>query len=170
MQFNREEFKKKHENKQAKSLNMMIKGFAANDKMNFKQEKISALRELLDKNPCKDLEFAHKYIQKSQSAGDRGIDFSLTFSEYKKLLSRKTCAYTGATMNSLRESPNQRTLDRFDSSKGYISGNVYAVTVQANAVKNLLFEDPESKFRMSPNDAKSMIDTIFKLAKQAGKG
>ena len=96
-----------------------------------------------------DVQAARKLIQLYQSADRRGKDFDLTAADVKRLLRRKRCAYTGVTMTRSAQDaplmPTDRTIDRLDPSKGYVKGNVFAVTHQANRLKNELFEWQKSE-------------------------
>jgi hypothetical protein len=99
----------------------------------------------------KDVELAKKYITKATRAEKANIDFELSFFEYKKLMNRKTCAYSGLVFSEVNEKnewkhPWQgRTIDRIDNSKGYISGNVVAVCNGVNKLKSQ-WEDPNLIF------------------------
>ena len=64
-----------------------------------------------------------------------GRDFSLTVSQIKQLYRRKTCTYTGVKFVDEEGHPLQRTFDRVDSSKGYVTGNVVACTQRINTLK-----------------------------------
>lgn len=71
-------------------------------------------------------------------------EFSLTISEIKQLFRRKTCTYTGVTFVDEENHPLQRTFDRVDSSKGYVTGNVVACTQRINSLKgNATLEEVE---------------------------
>lgn len=77
-----------------------------------------------------------KFSKIQRCAKARDIEFNLT-KEYLNELYQKQhgiCAITGDTLSDINES----SLDRIDSSKGYIEGNVQWVTVQANKCKHVL--------------------------------
>lgn len=80
-----------------------------------------------------DLKVARKYIALEQSAKERGIDFSLTIVGLRNLLSAKHCFYTGVEFTN--NGHTSRTIDRVDSSKGYITGNVVACCARVNQAK-----------------------------------
>lgn len=82
-----------------------------------------------------DIEIAIKYANKFRSSVDRGISFTLTFSEYKKLITAKTCYYTKVRLNPFPGYPNTLTIDRIDASKGYIKGNCVTCAADLNAKK-----------------------------------
>lgn len=85
-----------------------------------------------------------KFSKIQRSAKVRGIEFNLT-KEYLNDLYQKQlgiCAITGDKLPSINES----SLDRIDSSKGYIEGNVQWVTVQANKCKHILSMQELYKF------------------------
>lgn len=82
-----------------------------------------------------DGDYAAKYLAKIRSTTDRGIEFTLTFNEYKRLLKIKRCFYTRDTLTFHPGLPNSFSLDRIDASKGYIKGNVVACTSDMNRKK-----------------------------------
>lgn len=86
-----------------------------------------------------DLQVARKYSQLLSSAISRNLPFNLTLSDVKKLLLRKTCFYTKVEFDPNCEK-KKRTVDRLDSKKGYVKGNVVACTAEANAMKEHFFE------------------------------
>ena len=66
----------------------------------------------------------------------RKIEFNLTIEYLWNLYitQNRKCAITGSELPNILEA----SLDRIDSSKGYIEGNVQWVTVQANKCKHIL--------------------------------
>ena len=81
-----------------------------------------------------------KLVQLKQSAISRGIEFDLSFRTVKRLLLQKNCYYTGKKMTNT--GLNARSIDRVDSSLGYIEGNVVACTTDINSKKtNLSVEE-----------------------------
>ena len=77
---------------------------------------------------------AKKLVQLKQSAESRGKVFSLSFSTVKRLLTTKKCFYTGVEFGP-NDTPQGRTIDRVDTDKGYIEGNVVACTFEINQKK-----------------------------------
>ena len=86
-----------------------------------------------------DVEVAKKLINIYQSAMDRKLEFSLSFESVKNLLRHQTCYYTGRKFES--EGPYSRSIDRVDSAKGYIEGNVVSCTIDINGKKSNLSDD-----------------------------
>ena len=84
-----------------------------------------------------DLYVARKLIAKKSNADQRGIEFKLSFTAMKNLLSSKKCYYTGVPLTSEPDKANSLTIDRIDSSKGYVSGNVVACSKQFNQLKEV---------------------------------
>jgi hypothetical protein len=85
-----------------------------------------------------DYEIAKKLVQLKQSATHRNLDFNLSFVTVKRLMLAKTCFYTGAKFSKEIE----RSVDRVDSSSGYVEGNVVPCTTQINTKKaNLTHEE-----------------------------
>jgi hypothetical protein len=86
-----------------------------------------------------DVEVAKKLINIYQSAMDRKLEFNLSFESVKNLLRHQTCYYTGRKFEA--EGPYSRSIDRVDSAKGYIEGNVVSCTIDINGKKSNLSED-----------------------------
>jgi hypothetical protein len=111
-----------------------------------------------------DVVLARKYVKKADRAKKSGTEFTLSFSEYKRLMNRKTCAYSGLRFSELDEHNAWKnpwlgiTLDRIDNSKGYIPGNVVPICNGINQLKSQ-WENP-----MIPLDEKMTIKIITKLA------
>lgn len=106
-----------------------------------KKEKTAEKKEETKSSEISDLEVAKKMIKISQSAESRKLDFNLTFETVKRLMSYKTCYYTGKPFGE-EGSLAARSFDRVDSSKGYVEGNVVACTVDINQKKaNLTVEE-----------------------------
>ena len=78
-----------------------------------------------------DLQVAKKLISMHKTAAERGIKFDLPFLSLKNLLRAKRCYYTGE----LFTKANPVTVDRVDSSLGYVKGNVVACTHDFNSRK-----------------------------------
>ena len=97
-----------------------------------------------------DLAAAKKLINLEQSAKARNLDFNLNFATVKKLIQTKKCFYTGIAFE--KAGPHSRTIDRIDTAKGYIKGNVVAATVEFNGKKaNLTLEDIRILFHKTKN-------------------
>ena len=86
-----------------------------------------------------DVEVAKKLLNIYQSAMDRKLEFNLSFESVKTLLKFQTCYYTGRKFDN--DGPYSRSIDRIDSSKGYIEGNVVSCTVDINGKKSNLSDD-----------------------------
>lgn len=113
-----------------------------------------------------DQKLANKYLRKIDNARSRKIEFNLTFSEYKRIMTRKRCAYTGfpLTMHtSGNPQGNDVTLERIDETKGYTFENCIAVSYTANNVKSV-FENTGAPLNV--DDAIRMFANIDKLKKK----
>jgi len=86
-----------------------------------------------------DVEVAKKLLNIYQSAADRKLEFNLSFESVKTLLKFQTCYYTGRRFDN--DGPYARSIDRIDSAKGYIEGNVVSCTVDINGKKSNLSDD-----------------------------
>lgn len=82
-----------------------------------------------------------RYLNKFKDAYERDIPFELTFNQFKKILSRKVCPFSGRVMTDDENQPDSRSLDRIDASKGYIRGNVIACSYRINCIKSNLTEE-----------------------------
>jgi hypothetical protein len=106
---------------------------------------------------------ARKYRDKVTSSKTRNIEFKLTLGEFRQLLMRKNCAYTGIPLT-LHVQGNQThtylSIERVDNSKGYVKGNVISVCHAANNIKSV-FEDPNTF--LSVKDAVMMFASISKM-------
>jgi len=102
---------------------------------NNKREKNSKSKEFIPT----DVEVAKKLLNIYQSAMDRKLDFNLSFESVKTLLKFPSCYYTGRKFD--QEGPYARSIDRVDSSKGYIEGNVVSCTIDINGKKSNLSDE-----------------------------
>jgi hypothetical protein len=77
-----------------------------------------------------------KYNKYERSAKTRNIEFAVSieylWNQFKK--QKQICAITGDYLPDI----NKASLDRIDSKKGYVEGNVQWVTIQANKSKHIL--------------------------------
>ena len=94
----------------------------------------------------------HRAINKWTSIRDRclekGLDFDLTVADVRRLISRKKCFYTDIDMQLAYDSGQThhcRSIDRVDSSKGYVRGNVVACSMAVNKLKSDLTIDDIEK-------------------------
>jgi len=96
---------------------------------------------------ARDIEFqskvAKRFLSKKSDAERRGIEFTLSLRSIENLLSAKHCYYTGFLLTENSDSQGHqvatgRTIDRIDSSKGYIKGNVVACCYAANQLKAMV--------------------------------
>lgn len=108
-----------------------------------------------------DIHIARKYINKYNNARDQHIEFRLNLASFKNLMNAKRCYYTGIVMTTKLRGKTikatDRTVDRIDSSKGYIKGNVVACCHTANKMKGTL---ESHEFMISMKAMKKIIKTI----------
>lgn len=90
-------------------------------------------------------ELAKKYIGKINDARSRHIDFTLSFNDYKNLLKRTKCYYTGVTLvpgtATGTQPDNAFTLDRKDSNVGYTKENTVPCSNRVNQIKSAFNKD-----------------------------
>lgn len=90
------------------------------------------------KEPTIDSLVANKYLALQNSANSRDIEFTLTLSDVRSLLTSKKCFYSGVLLTDKTDSENQRTIDRVDNNKGYVKNNVVACAKSLNLLKGSL--------------------------------
>ena len=100
-------------------------------------EKAAFVPEIIDplfkKGKVTDLDVASKITQLNRSALDRKLHFSLSFKTVKRLLTVKRCFFTNVEFQPT--GPYSRSIDRIDTTLGYIEDNVVACTVDINGKK-----------------------------------
>lgn len=113
-----------------------------------------------------DLLIMRKYKHKVDNARERGLEFTLTFAQFRNIYTRTRCAYTGRklTVSTTQPQPaTDLTVERIDSSRGYVPGNCIAVCATSNNIKGI-FEDPATPLNVQ--DAINMFANIAKMLKK----
>ena len=108
-----------------------------------------------------DFEIAARYIKKRENAISRGIEFTLTLGQYKRLMLTKRCYYTGVELKKEDFEPHYRTVDRFDSQKGYTKENCVACSGRVNSIKNHLFEMEGGSLRLGEDLMIKMLNKMI---------
>lgn len=85
-------------------------------------------------NPTDD-KVVSKYVSIREKCKKEGLEFNLSLTSVRNLLRAKKCFYTGTEFGT---NETARSVDRVDSSKGYVKGNVVACTVRVNSFKSNL--------------------------------
>ena len=85
-----------------------------------------------------------------QSAKRRGLDFNLTESYLENLSFPITCPILHVPLEyGKREySEFKPSIDRIDSTKGYVKGNIQILSIKANRAKNNLSKEELEKFAL----------------------
>ena len=81
----------------------------------------------------------NKWISIKDRCLKKGLDFDLTVADVRKLITRKYCYYTGIDMQDAYDTGKThhcRSIDRVDSSKGYVKGNCVACSMAVNKLKS----------------------------------
>jgi hypothetical protein len=115
-----------------------------------------------------DIEVAKKMINLQQSAISRNIEFDLSFETVKSLLLRTHCYYTGTKFED--DGKLSFSVDRIDSKRGYIEGNVVACTIDINSKKsnltieeiNLIYQKIQKWFTVTAKPKKTKQTTLKK--------
>lgn len=84
------------------------------------------------------------FRNKIKNAQQRGIEFKLTRAQYDRIMANKICAYTGLECDNNTEM-YKVSLERVDSTKGYVVGNVIPCMRVVNSIKNNRDTLPELK-------------------------
>lgn len=86
-----------------------------------------------------------KWHSLKRRCSDKGLPFSLTVAQIKKLQTAKTCFFTGAEFtNKPQDKP---TFDRLEPVLGYVNGNVVVCTQKVNLLKaDLTFDEIEKMY------------------------
>lgn len=107
------------------------------------------------------LAVSRKFYQKYLNAQNRKIEFDLNLTTIRNLLRAKTCPYTGITMHiyvGMKQGDtipdDSLSIERVDNDKGYVKGNVIAVSHKAN----------KNRGDISPKQ----IEKMYKLMKKRG--
>jgi ribosome-interacting GTPase 1 len=90
----------------------------------------------MTKSKMDDIDIAKKLVQLQQSAASRNLEFNLTFKTVKRLMTVKRCYYTEVPFED--EGSLARSIDRVDTNRGYVEGNVVACTIDINGKKSNL--------------------------------
>lgn len=85
-----------------------------------------------------DLRVARSYNSKNDDARSRNLQFSLTLSDWTKLMSEPVCPYSGKRFSHKGGGSDSRTMERINASLGYTVDNTIAVTSAANSEKSNL--------------------------------
>jgi len=91
-----------------------------------------------------DVQLARAYLNKHKNAVSRGIEFTLTLADMRKLLKKKTCYYTGQKLTFNNGDQNRLSLDRVDNKLGYTKENTVACCHWVNQWKNAVLENTGS--------------------------
>ncbi len=92
----------------------------------------------------RDILDARTYINKRDHAAEKGQDFTISLGEWLDLRKTFKCPITGlelefdAKPGDSRIPDNKWTVDRIDPRKGYIPGNVIAMSFLANSAKGMV--------------------------------
>lgn len=118
-----------------------------------------------------DIQIAHRYVAKIESAKSKGIDFSLSFCEFKRLMFTQRCRISRVLLtDSVGRGgtllQTDRTIDRIDASKGYETGNVMAVCHGVNNFKSR-FEGDSSV--VTPKIALKILSEMVKRERKKKK-
>ena len=144
----KEEFRKSCALKTNEQLKTLKKSIANNPSNIKREEQLEIIKEIIgedDENSQKtdypfDVKLAMKYTNKYIDAKERGLEFTLSLSDMRRLLTKKRCYYTGIILTDNGIEPSKRTLDRKNNTKGYTPENTVACCHAANRLKAITIE------------------------------
>lgn len=93
-----------------------------------------------------DVDIAKRYLNKASECKSKRVEFSLTFAEFKRVITTRRCKYTGVLLTMQKgdiQKQTDVTIDRVDNLKGYVTGNVVACCNAYNSFK-ATFENPNN--------------------------
>ena len=133
----RKEYYQKNKEREKANSKLWKKNNPDKVKQNTKNTKI---RQQTDGDAfLSDLFSKMKYSAKNRAKG-RVIPVKVTKEDIKRLIinSNGRCALSGLKLTTVRNNPLKASLDRIDSSKGYINGNIQVVATCVNIAKSNL--------------------------------
>lgn len=80
--------------------------------------------------PDTDANIAVLYLGKIKSSAQRAIVFELSFQQFKRLITKKRCTYSGLLLNE-----HTRTIERLDNAIGYVVTNCITCHRILNKIK-----------------------------------
>jgi hypothetical protein len=113
----------------------------------------------------KELKLMQCYKNKYHSSVDRGVEFKLTFPQFKTLMKAKHCYYTDRELHhefgvpSQEKTFNQVSLERLDSSRGYTKQNTVPVCHGMNQLRSKL----ELKSHSNKYELQDVLNMVIKL-------
>ena len=115
-----------------------------------------------------ELSMMARYKNKVADAKNRNLAFELSFSQFRNIMAKTKCAYTGRRMTlqtgNASQKPSDITIERIDNAKGYVPGNCVAICKAANGFKSL-FESPD--FPLTIQDGIQMFKNIEQMQNKA---
>lgn len=109
-------------------------------------------------------EIIEAYNRKRNNAKDRNLEFTITLENIKRIRQANACYYTGEKFNRKNYS---MSIERIDSSKGYVPGNIIPVATVVNQIKsNFTIEEMKYKVEVElPNKIAICKENLKKCKK-----
>ena len=177
MKVNKNDIKNGYSRASCEELKKIKETLMTNSHIGHNRQRIEIINELLVNGGFKEplttptldttnfeVYLANKFVNKYKSASSRNIEFNLTFSQYKALMKRKKCFYTGTVLLDKVEAehPDKRTLDRVDNTLGYTKSNTVVCTHKANQLKNHIFEDQRG-LKLTPREFSTFCKNVLSI-------
>ena len=118
------------------------------DKKNPGKRKESQRKIRIKRQYDPDMFITDLYQRVRNSSTKRNKKMTITREDLEQLVieSKGICAISGLQMTTLHGDPNKASVDRIDSSKGYIKGNIQLTTTRANVIKKNWGDDDILEF------------------------
>ena len=158
MAFDRKAYRKEYYQKNKEHEKAMTKLWNKNNPDKVKQHgKNSRLKYQIDGNAFLSNLFSMVKSSAKNRAKGRILPVTVTKQDIERLIikSNGKCALSGFKLTIVRNSPFKASLDRIDSSKGYIKGNIQVVAKCVNIAKNNLSQKDFIKMCKSVVDINS---------------
>lgn len=108
-----------------------------------------------------DMFIALRYAEKVMQCKERDIKFELTLTEFSTLYKKKSCFYSGIELS--LSGDHSATIDRLDSTTGYVKGNCVICSSKVNQIKNILLESSDLTMGMTANQIKRMFSKFIEV-------
>lgn len=104
-----------------------------------RQKRVARYRRIHQENP-----WVHAFNRARERAKRKGIEFSVSIDDVQKVWPKDgKCPILGIKLiprilmkDGTKSKTNSPSLDRLDSSKGYVKGNIAVISTRANLIKN----------------------------------
>ena len=121
-----------------KRVKSRYQNLSEEDKKNYIDNAKKNFKKWVNDNPIR-----YRFNLAKDRAKRKGLEFTIDLEYLEKLFDEQEgkCKYTGVKLIQSKNKINSMSIDRIDSNKGYIMGNVVFTSAIVNTMKNDLTED-----------------------------